>query len=140
LTDRKRYHLAWHELDQHAATEEELVYTLIPVTQGRFEGSLGFERFMANGQPVGPIGATTWQLASPRLRADTQGTPHHLEVKLIRRLVERASAAGHVLPEIIASTTPREWSRLPLSGEVRSRLLSLGGAFDKVVLRFKETT
>jgi hypothetical protein len=114
-----------------------LVYTLIPIAQGRFEGSLGFERFMGNGQPAGPTGATAWQLASPRLRADTQGTPHHLELRLIRRLVERASAAGHVLPEIVASTTPRDWSRLRLSDATRDNLLRIGGAFDNIVLSFK---
>lgn len=121
-----RYNLGWHRIDvKRAATE--LCYVLVPADLDQIIGFVPLQRIRWNGAPEAPLHATAVNLASARLRDDTEGQSHPLEIKLIQILRERAEQAGHSLPEIVPSLRFRDWSRMELSPDEREALLRAGG-------------
>ncbi|HYU35526.1 MAG TPA: hypothetical protein VEW48_25510 [Thermoanaerobaculia bacterium] len=122
------YHLAWHRRYVPEA-DRFLVYLLVPVWLGAFGGSIELEPINSCGRPLDKVRTTVKDLASPRRPEDTEGFGHPVETRLIRVLAARAGQAGHILPQIVPSTTFRGWARLELSETERSKLLKAGGAF-----------
>lgn len=128
MTERSRvYHLAWHRL--HITDSDRfLVYVLVPAWLGVFSGSVELEAINFCGRPLAKVRAAMKDLASPREQEDTEGAGHPVEAQLIRVLGSRASQAGHILPQIVPTTTFRGWSRMELSEGQRLKLLRAGGA------------
>ncbi len=127
MTERPRvFHLAWHKRYIPEA-ERFLVYVLVPAWLGPFLGSMEFEAINWCGRPVDKVRATVKDLASPRKPGDTEGIGHAVESQLLRALSVRASQAGHILPQLVPSTSLRGWARLELSEAEWRKLVLAGG-------------
>jgi len=112
---------------------EAITYVLIP------EGTTDKLQFFdvdvitETGRPISPLlTVNPFQVASlrdPNLTIDGAGPRLCLkECGLVQRLKERAAAAAHILPEIVPTDKPPNWSRYAMSPHRRETLWRAGGA------------
>lgn len=127
MIESQKYNLGWHRGDLKGAAKY-LVYVLVPFWQGYFAGEMELEKISFSGVSLGRFKLRCVDLASPRLKGDTEGVFHPVEAILIRQLEVKARNACHTLPLIVPSITFRGWSRMTLSSAERKLLLNAGGA------------
>jgi hypothetical protein len=128
-----RFHLAWHQ--SHVASivigSLPLLYVLVPEGTDSKLALLELEVIGDSGRPREMLHTNQLQLASPRdpdlTLAGAEPLLCEREKALISNLVGRAKAASYVLPEIIPTGAPPQWSRFTVSTHARRTLWRAGG-------------
>jgi hypothetical protein len=127
------FHLAYfrHNVDvfrtSPSPTSQALAYALIPSHLFSFVEHQRFKTVSDSGRPGADVLASHYELLSlrrPDIPVDQRDV---VESHLIQVLVQRAMAAGHVLPPIVPTLKTPAWSKMVLPRDLLGDLRRIGG-------------